>query len=205
MGGSRQWPSPSHAPGLQGSGHLLPASPSCHHLFPRPPWMCSVLCSGISLLPVSLATRSAPGRQGFLSVLLMAMATPPCPWTAPGPQLALRKRVLSEHAASTGPALFSHASSQRRRSQLGPGERRSLGARPRGLGAGVNLFHGPEGPPQSYRMAGGWRLEAGGPEAARVSDFPALLSPTAQQAHSLGSEDLRPQEDSGHKGTLHRK
>lgn len=118
---------------------------------PRPPWMCSVLCPGIALLPVSLATRSAPGRQGFLSVLLMAMATPPCPWTAPGPRLALRKRLPSEHAASTGPALLSHSASQQGRSGWGQGSDFLW-----------ELFHGPEGPPQSYRMAGGWRRRARG-------------------------------------------
>lgn len=156
---------PIPEPRLWPAGLWAPPSPSPggHRLLPRPPWMGSALCSGTSLLPVSLAARSAPGRQGFLSVLLMAVSTPPCPWTAPGPQLALRKHLLSEHAASTGTALFSHSSSPQGKSRLGT--REGLFGSPSPMPGGWgNLCHGSEGPPQSYRMggAGGWRLEAEG-------------------------------------------
>lgn len=74
----RQCPSPGHASGQQDSGpppsHPLPtASP----LPPGHRQTCCLLCSPTLLLPVFLAAGSAPGAQGLLSVLFMAVRPPP--------------------------------------------------------------------------------------------------------------------------------
>lgn len=148
---------------------------------PLPPghqWTLCTLCSLTSLLPVSLAARAAPGGQGLLSVLSMAMRPLPRPGTVPGPQLARRRCLLSARPACTWPASLIRPSSQPAEEgsspPLYPGTYELLALWAPMAGDCGDLFRDPEGPPQDYsrvvreERAGGHRLEA-----ARVSDLPS--------------------------------